>query len=107
MLGGRAPLVTSYWRLVVRCTLNSALQSCSFLLAKGEAIQSDERENNMSNSYAAVTVLIFAIVAIMRLVRIVNGWSVAIGPHKIPMSVSWAGLVVAALLAIWGVVQIG
>jgi hypothetical protein len=64
-------------------------------------------ENKMSNSYAAVTVLIFAIVAIMHLVRIINGWSVAIGPHNIPMSVSWAGLVVAALLALWGVAQIG
>jgi hypothetical protein len=59
----------------------------------------------MSNSYAAVTVLIFAIVAIMHLVRIVKGWSVSIGPHKIPMSVSWAGLVISALLALWGVVQ--
>jgi uncharacterized membrane protein YecN with MAPEG domain len=61
----------------------------------------------MSNSYAAVSVLIFAIVAIMHLVRIINGWSVTIGPRDIPMSVSWAGLVVAALLALWGVVQIG
>ena len=59
----------------------------------------------MSNSYAAVSVLIFAIVAIMHLVRIINGWSVAIGPHNIPMSVSWAGLIVAALLALWGVSQ--
>jgi membrane protein YdbS with pleckstrin-like domain len=64
-------------------------------------------ENKMSDSYAAVSVLIFAIVAIMHLVRIINGWSVAIGPHNIPRSVSWAGLVVAALLAVWGVVQIG
>jgi hypothetical protein len=39
--------------------------------------------------------------------EVVNGWPVAIGPHKIPMSVSWAGLVVAALLALWGVGQIG
>jgi hypothetical protein len=61
----------------------------------------------MSNSYAAVSVLIFAIVAIMHLVRIINGWSVAIGPHNIPMNVSWVALVVSALLAIWGVVQIG
>ena len=59
----------------------------------------------MSNSYAVVTVLIFAVVAIMHLVRIINGWSVAIGPHNIPMSASWAGLVVSALLALWGVVQ--
>jgi hypothetical protein len=71
-------------------------------------LQSDDHEcgeNKMSNSYAAVTVLIFAIVAIMHLVRIIQGWSVAIGPHNIPMSVSWAGLVVAALLALWGVAQ--
>jgi hypothetical protein len=61
----------------------------------------------MSNSYAAVTVLIFAIVAIMHLVRIINGWSVVIGPRDISMSVSWAGLVVSALLALWGVGQIG
>ena len=32
----------------------------------------------MSNSYAAVSVLIFAIVAIMHLVRIINGWSVVV-----------------------------
>jgi len=59
----------------------------------------------MSNSYAAVTVMIFAIVAIMHLVRIIRGWSVTIGPRNIPMSVSWAGLIVAALLALWGVSQ--
>jgi hypothetical protein len=59
----------------------------------------------MSNSYAAVTVLIFAIVAIMHLVRIIRGWSATIGHHNIPMSVSWAGLIVAALLALWGVSQ--
>ena len=70
-------------------------------------LQSDDGEDEMSNSYAAVTVLVFAIVAIMHLVRIINGWSVVIGPHKIPMSVSWAGLVVSALRALWGVVQIG
>jgi len=70
----------------------------------GYASKWGERDK-MSNSYAAVTVLIFAIVATMHLVRIIQGWSVAIGPHKIPMSVSWAGLVVSALLALWGVGQ--
>ena len=61
----------------------------------------------MSNSYAAVSALIFTIVAVMHLVRIINRWSVAIGPHNISMNVSWAGLVVAALLAIWGFTQLG
>jgi hypothetical protein len=72
-----------------------------------ELLQSDGGENEMPNSYATVTVLIFAIVAIMHLVRIINGWLVEVGPHNIPMNVSWAGLVVAVLLAIWGVAQIG
>jgi hypothetical protein len=61
----------------------------------------------MSNSYAAVSALIFAIVAIMHVVRIINRWPVAIGPYNISMNVSWAGLIVAALLAIWGFTQLG
>ena len=58
-------------------------------------------------SYAAVTALIFAIVAIVHLVRIAKGWHVQIGPRSIPMSVSWVGFVAAGLIAIWGVMQSG
>jgi uncharacterized membrane protein YecN with MAPEG domain len=61
----------------------------------------------MSNAYAAVSALIFAIVAVMHLVRIINRWSVVIGPNNISMNVSWVALVVSALLAIWGFVQLG
>ena len=64
-------------------------------------------ENKMSNAYVAVSALIFTIVALMHLVRIISGWSVVIGPRHISMNVSWAGLVVAALLAIWGFAQLG
>ena len=53
-------------------------------------------------SYAVVTALIFAFVAIMHGWRIYKQWTVQIGPHSISMNVSWVGLVVAALLAIWG-----
>jgi len=53
-------------------------------------------------SYAAITAVIFAFVAITHGWRIYQGWEVRIGPHSISMNVSWAGLVVAALLAIWG-----
>jgi uncharacterized membrane protein YecN with MAPEG domain len=60
----------------------------------------------MSNAYAAVSALIFAIVAVMHLVRIINRWSVVIGPYNISMNVSWVALVVSALLAIWGFVQL-
>jgi hypothetical protein len=63
------------------------------------------RENEMS-AYAAVTALIFAIVAVAHIVRIINRWAVQIGPLSISMSVSWVGFVVAALLAIWGFIQL-
>jgi hypothetical protein len=61
----------------------------------------------MSNSYSVVSALIFTVVAITHLVRIIRGWSVVVGPYNVSMNVSWAGLVVAALLAIWGFAQLG
>jgi hypothetical protein len=64
------------------------------------------REKKMS-AYAAITALIFAIVALAHIVRIVNRWPVQIGPLTVSMSVSWGGFVVAALLAIWGFMQLG
>ena len=51
----------------------------------------------MSNSYAIVSALIFAVVAIMHVVRLINQWPVAIGPYNVSMNVSWVALVVAAL----------
>ena len=64
-------------------------------------------ENEMSNSYAAVSALIFAVVAIAHVVRLVNRWTVAIGPYNVSMNVSWVALVVSALIAIWGFMQLG
>ena len=53
-------------------------------------------------SYVAVTAVLFAFVAILHGWRIFKGWTVQIGPHSVSMTVSWIGLVVAILLAIWG-----
>jgi hypothetical protein len=58
-------------------------------------------------SYAAITAVIFAFVAIMHDLRIYLEWIVQIGPHTISMTASWIALVVAALLAIWGFSQLG
>jgi len=60
----------------------------------------------MSNSYAVVSALIFALVAVGHLMRIVNGWTVRVGTYDVPMNASWAGLVGSALLAIWGFLQL-
>ena len=59
----------------------------------------------MPNSYTIVSALIFALVAIAHLVRLIKQWVVQIGPTSVPMSASWIGLIVAALLAIWGFYQ--
>ena len=61
----------------------------------------------MPNAYAAVSALIFAVVAIVHLIRIVRGWTVQIGSHSVPMSLSWIGVVIAAVLALWGFMQVG
>ena len=61
----------------------------------------------MLNYYAAVSALIFAVVAIVHLIRILRGWSVHVGSYAVPMSLSWIGLAIASLLAIWGFMQLG
>jgi hypothetical protein len=60
----------------------------------------------MSNYYAAVSAVVFAVVAIAHLIRVLRRWAVHIGPYSVPMSLSWIGSVVAALLAIWGFMQL-
>jgi hypothetical protein len=61
----------------------------------------------MSNHYAVVSALVFAVVAIAHLIRILRRWTVHIGPYSVPMSLSWIGLLIAALLALWGFTQLG
>jgi len=60
----------------------------------------------MLNYYVGVSALIFTVVAMAHLLRLVKQWPVIIGPHSISMSLSWGGLVIAALLAIWGFMQL-
>jgi hypothetical protein len=60
----------------------------------------------MSKSYAVLSALIFALVAVGHVVRLINWWTVQIGPYNVSMNVSWAALVVSALIAIWGFMQL-
>ena len=55
--------------------------------------------------YAVVSALIFAVVAVGHVIRILNRWAVHVGPFSVPMSVSWIGLVIAALISAWGFAQ--
>jgi hypothetical protein len=78
---------SSAWRTIVRA-INARIAG----LLRGE--------NKMSNAYAAVSTLIFALVAVGHVVRLVNRWPVQIGPYNVSMNVSWAALVISALIAI-------
>ena len=62
--------------------------------------------NKMWNAYAAASALLYAILAAMHLVRIINRWSVVIGPYTVSTNVSWVALVLGALLSIWGFAQL-
>ena len=63
-------------------------------------------EEPMSTYYALVSSLIFAVVAGAHLLRLLNQWAVQLGPFSVPMSVSWAGVVISALLSMWGFMQL-
>jgi hypothetical protein len=60
----------------------------------------------MSTYYAVVSALIFAVVAVAHAIRLVNRWAIQVGPFSVPMSVSWIGLAIAALISIWGFTQV-
>ena len=61
----------------------------------------------MLKYYVTVSALIFALVALVHLVRLAKRWPVQIGSSSIPIAASWVGLLVAAVLAIWGFSQLG
>ena len=51
--------------------------------------------------YHLVTGSIFAFVAIIHILRIINQWPLVIGPWNAPMTMSWVGLIITASLSIW------
>ena len=56
----------------------------------------------MTKLYVGISALIFALVAIVHIARLVQGWEVQVGGTGVSMFVSWAAVVVSAVLAVWG-----
>ena len=52
--------------------------------------------------YCTLSATLFALVAVMHLVRAVNQWSFQLGPYSLPIWLSAVGGVVAASLSVWG-----
>ena len=53
--------------------------------------------------YFVISGCIFALVALLHLARAINGWPVLVAGQDVPVTVSWAGFIVAASLALWAV----
>ncbi len=54
----------------------------------------------MTRPFILLAVLIFAVVALVHLLRLVYGWEVTINGVAVPMWTSVLGIVIAAVLAI-------
>jgi hypothetical protein len=52
-------------------------------------------------TYCTISGALFSLVALGHLLRIMGNLPVTVGTMSIPMYVSWGGLIVPALLAIW------
>lgn len=52
-------------------------------------------------AYHLVSGLVFALVALLHLVRSVQGLPVVAGSWSVPLALSWAGTAGAAFLSIW------
>ena len=55
-----------------------------------------------TKAYLIVSTFIFAVVAVMHLLRLVLGWSVVLGMTSIPLWVSLLAVLVSASVAVWG-----
>ena len=53
-------------------------------------------------NYALVSGLIFAIVALVHLLRLVQGWDLVVAGYLVPMWVSWIGLIIPGVLGYYG-----
>ena len=55
-----------------------------------------------TKDFVIVSTVIFAMVAVMHLIRLVLGWSVVLGMTSVPFWVSLLVVLISASLAIWG-----
>ena len=52
--------------------------------------------------YGVVAATLFALVAVLHVVRLFGQVPVRFGSSDVPLGVSWVGLIVAAGMSIWG-----
>ena len=58
-------------------------------------------EHGSVRGYLLTSGIIFGLVAVLHLLRVVNGWPFQVGPWSVPMWSSWLGVLVPAVLCGW------
>ena len=53
-------------------------------------------------AYLEISAILFTVLAIGHVLRLFLGLPVEVGSHVIPMWVSWVGVAVTGILAVWG-----
>ena len=53
-------------------------------------------------AYLLISASIFGVIAVLHLVRVILSIPVNVGGGSLPIGLSWGGLVLAALLSVWG-----
>ena len=56
-----------------------------------------------AKNHSALAATVFAIIAILQLVRAWSGWPIIIGSVDIPVGASWVGFLGAMFLAVLGI----
>jgi hypothetical protein len=56
-----------------------------------------------ARTYVVISAVIFGSVAVIHLLRAVNGWNFEVGPVSIPVGASWLGFAVTAALCAWAI----
>lgn len=51
--------------------------------------------------YLLVCAVVFLLVALLHLLRVLNGWELQYGPWPVPMWVSWGGTIGPGILGAW------
>ena len=52
-------------------------------------------------NYILISAIVFALAALLHLVRLFTHWSLQIGAMTVPLWGSWLGLLIGATLSIW------
>jgi hypothetical protein len=58
-------------------------------------------------AFLGISGIIFLLVTVLHLARLIGHWSIQVAQWQAPMWISWLGMVVAGILAVWAFSLIG